>query len=58
MFKNVDGRMDDGVTGILLAHPRAFGSGELKNEYFKTFRYSVCLVFHSSLSHFTTNKFE
>ena len=24
-----DGRTDDGVTGILLAHPRAFGSGEL-----------------------------
>ena len=25
-----------------------------KNEYFKTFIYSVCLVFHSSLSHFTS----
>ena len=25
-----DGQTDDGVTGILLAHPRALGSGELK----------------------------
>ena len=23
MFENVDGRTDDGVTGILLAHPSA-----------------------------------
>ena len=32
MFETVDGRTTDrpGVTGILLAHPRAFGSGELK----------------------------
>ena len=35
MFENVDGRRtdgrtDDGVTGILLAHLGAFGSGELK----------------------------
>ena len=30
MFENVDKRMDPGVTGILLAHPWAFGSGELK----------------------------
>ena len=31
MFENVDGQtMDDGVTGILLAHPCAFCSGELK----------------------------
>ena len=29
MFENVDGRTDDGVTGKLLAHPWAFGSGEL-----------------------------
>ena len=40
MFENVDGRTDDGrttdgrtpdagVTGILIAHLRAFGSGEL-----------------------------
>ena len=37
MFENVDGRTDDGltddgVTGILLAHPLAFGSGELKSD--------------------------
>ena len=37
MFENVDGRTDDGrtpdagVTGILIAHLRAFGSGELIN---------------------------
>ena len=36
MFENVDGRWTDGrttdagVTGILYAHLRAFGSGELK----------------------------
>ena len=37
MLENVDGRRtdgrqtsDDGVTGILLAHLGAFGSGELK----------------------------
>ena len=45
MFENVDGRTDGrtddgrttdaGVTGILIAHLRAFGSGELKTE--KTF---------------------
>ena len=34
MFENVDGladdrRMDAGVTGMLLTHTRAFGSGEL-----------------------------
>ena len=32
MFENVDGRMPDaGVTGILIAHLGAFGSGELKS---------------------------
>ena len=38
MFENVDGRRTDGrrmtdagVTGILIAHLRAFGSGELKS---------------------------
>ena len=40
MFENVDGRTDDGrttdagVTGILIAHLGAFGSGELKNRFF------------------------
>ena len=34
MFENVDGRRTDaGVTGILLAHQWAFGSGELKNNF-------------------------
>ena len=43
MFENVDGRRtdgrtaDDGVTGILLAHQWAFGSGELK----------TCIMQHS-----------
>ena len=37
MFENVDGRTDNGwtddrVTGILIAHLGAFGSGELKIE--------------------------
>ena len=32
MFENVDGRTNDGVTGILIAHLGAFGSGELKKE--------------------------
>ena len=33
MFENVDGRTTDaGVTGILKAHLRAFGSGELKKD--------------------------
>ena len=30
MFENVDGRTDAAVTGILIAHLGAFGSGELK----------------------------
>ena len=30
MFENVDERTDTGVTGILIAHLGAFGSGELK----------------------------
>ena len=42
MFENVDGRMDgrttdDGVTGILIAHLGAFGSGELKINLSKKF---------------------
>ena len=28
--RTTDGRTDDGVTGILIAHLGAFGSGELK----------------------------
>ena len=40
MFENVDGRRtEDGVTGILIAHLGAFGSGELINSHwhFKPF---------------------
>ena len=34
MFENVDGwTTDAGVTGILIAHLGAFGSGELKIEH-------------------------
>ena len=34
MFENVDGRTTDpGVTGILIAHLGAFGSGELKTNH-------------------------
>ena len=37
IFEIVDGRQTEaGVTGILLAHPSAFGSGELKNVNFGT----------------------
>ena len=42
MFENVEGRTDDGrrtpdagVTGILIAHLGAFGSGELKKRKIK-----------------------
>ena len=42
MFENVDGRQttDAGVTGILLAHQWAFGSGELKS-WNKTILYNT-----------------
>ena len=33
MFGSVDGRTDAGVTGIIKAHLRAFGSGELKRAH-------------------------
>ena len=38
MFENVDGRADDGVTGILIAHLGAFGSGELKKGMYLYFQ--------------------
>ena len=51
MFENVDGRTDGrttdgrttdaGVTGILIAHLGAFGSGELKMEKTKVFKTMV-----------------
>ena len=54
MFENVDGRTDGrttdgrttdaGVTGILIAHLGAFGSGELKNEACKI-KYACLSIF-------------
>ena len=51
MFENVDGWTDDrrqttdtGVTGILIAHLGAFGSGELKIKSFVTMENSVSLL--------------
>ena len=46
MFENVDRqtdgrRTDDGVTGILIAHLGAFGSGELKTNLLKNNDYST-----------------
>ena len=39
MFENVDGRTTDArVTGILIAHLGAFGSGELKSNTNKMFK--------------------
>ena len=50
MFENVDRRKDAGATGILLAHPRAFGSGELKREDYIGFGLSVILFVRPSVS--------
>ena len=50
MFENVDGRTDDGrttdagVTGILIAHLGAFGSGELKKAEKKALKMTSQLV--------------
>ena len=53
MFENVDGQMDGrrttdaGVTGILIAHLGAFGSGELKNHFStkeRNIALQVCLL--------------
>ena len=46
MFENVDGRTPDaGVTGILIAHLRAFGSGELKSCHQAKITYAwICVV--------------
>ena len=48
MFENVDGRTTDArVTGILIAHLRAFGSGELKNmSFFHDFVHVVIVLLH------------
>ena len=53
MFENVDGRTtdgrrtDNGVTGILIAHLGAFGSGELKMDQNKSRIYNPHLPFLS-----------
>ena len=43
MFENVDGRTDAGVTGILIAHMGAFGSGELITHCWKS--HAVAQIF-------------
>ena len=50
--RTTDGRTDDGVTGILIAHLRAFGSGELKSSendqltgHFQSFFFFFFLIF-------------
>ena len=50
MFENVDGRTDDGqtddgVTGILIAHLGAFGSGELKMKELEWSHIHYLLIF-------------
>ena len=53
MFENVDGRTDDGrttdagVTGILIAHLGAFGSGELTTAHRSSliWKYFICNCF-------------
>ena len=42
--RTTDGRTDDGVTGILLAHPWAFGSGELKKYLRERIRKEVVII--------------
>ena len=53
----MDGRRtDDGVTGILIAHLGAFGSGELKSEgdiVITNVRPTVCLLCYLLLNHWT-----
>ena len=44
MFENVAGRTDAGVTGILIAHLGAFGSGELKREKEKTCNFKTLIT--------------
>ena len=54
MFENVAGRTDDrrrttdaGVTGILIAHLGAFGSGELKTSDFGAQKNSLITITNS-----------
>ena len=64
MFENVDGQTDGrttdaGVTGILIAHLAAFGSGELKTSKFrfasKNFFLAENLIFEKLLITFKRN---
>ena len=57
MFENVDGRTDDGVIGILIAHLGAFGSGELikliyryipNNDHLVKTLLTFCGVYHGN----------
>ena len=42
MLTDDNGRTDDGVTGILLAHQWAFGSGEVKTKLSVVCQYCLC----------------
>ena len=46
MFENVDGRTEDGVIGILIAHLGAFSSGELINRFGEIKQYTKLLGVH------------
>ena len=55
MFENVDGRTDGqttdaGVTGILIAHLRAFGSGELIKD--TSWKYPAKVFVHFALENY------
>ena len=52
MFKNFDGRMDAGLTGILLAQQGAFCSSELK-ETIQLTRYICKKIVKSSLTDYS-----
>ena len=66
MFENVDGRTDDGrtdgrttdagVTGILIAHLGAFGSGELKTDHSNILGVIYSYVFFPIIRMFNTSK--
>ena len=57
MFENVDGRTDGRttdarVTGILIAHLGAFGSGELINESVYESHFDMCRLGRASAASF------
>ena len=53
MFEYVDGRTDDRVTGILIAHLGAFSSGELKSKSSKMLRIGVLFISQTLLYSFS-----